>query len=277
MKTGLKETSLPNGLKVFCLDELEATLVFDQVKLYYKHGIEVHPADTVFDIGANIGMFTLLTNELGDRNINIFAFEPIPDIFAALSANINRHGTDIIRVFNCGLAANSGSTEFAYYPHYTMLSTAYSDSTSENELHTLIRESLLRNLDELPRQLHWLRWLPGFLRSFVLDRMIDRSFRDMQLIKCQLRTVSEIIREYNVEHIDLLKVDAEKSELAVLGGVDEEHWPMIRQVVMEVHDLEGRLEAIRQLLKKHGIAQIMIEQEPTLRGSNVYSLYARRA
>jgi len=45
---------------------------------------------------------------------------------------------------------------------------------------------------------------------------------------------------------------------------------------MEIHDLDGRLNSIKILLKKHGLSRIFIEQEPTLQGSNVYSLYAMR-
>jgi FkbM family methyltransferase len=64
-----------------------------------------------------------------------------------------------------------------------------------------------------------------------------------------LRTVSEIIRKYDVQQIDLLKVDVEKNELDVLLGIQEQGWQKIKQVVMEVYNVDGRIEKITALLK----------------------------
>jgi len=106
--------------------------------------------------------------------------------------------------------------------------------------------------------------------------MVNKSLEKVGEVNCQLRTVSDVINEFNVTRIDLLKVDVEKSELVVLKGISDKDWPKIKQTVMEIHDLEGRLDTIKNLLAKHGLGRIFIEQEPTLQGSNVYSLYAMR-
>jgi hypothetical protein len=106
--------------------------------------------------------------------------------------------------------------------------------------------------------------------------LVARSFRDVEQVRCDIRTVSDIVEEYNIKRIDLLKVDVEKAELEVLKGIASSDWPNVQQVVMEVHDLDGRLQAITALLKNNGIANVIAEQEPALRGSNVYALYAAR-
>ncbi|BAZ25546.1 methyltransferase [Kalymmatonema gypsitolerans NIES-4073] len=98
----------------------------------------------------------------------------------------------------------------------------------------------------------------------------------MEQVTCQLRTVSEIIREYDVQQIDLLKVDVERSELDVLLGIEEQDWQKIKQVVMEVHNLDGRIEKITALLKEHGLSEITVEQEPFLKGYENFNLYALR-
>lgn len=59
-------------------------------------------------------------------------------------------------------------------------------------------------------------------------------------------------------------------------GITNQDWPKIKQTVMEIHDLDGRLDTIKNMLPKHGLNRIFIEQEPTLQGSNVFSLYAMR-
>ena len=47
------------------------------------------------------------------------------------------------------------------------------------------------------------------------------------------------------EKIDLLKIDVEKGELEVLNGIEDADWPRIHQIVMEVHDLDGRVGMVR--------------------------------
>lgn len=42
----------------------------------------------------------------------------------------------------------------------------------------------------------------------------------------------------------------------MLLGIDEAHWPRIRSLFLEVHDIDGRLERIEALLREHGIAHI---------------------
>jgi hypothetical protein len=63
----------------------------------------------------------------------------------------------------------------------------------------------------------------------------------------------------------------EKSELDVLLGIEGQDWPKIKQVVVEVHDLEQRVKKITALLKEHGFRKITLEQEPFFEGSNVFS------
>jgi acyl carrier protein len=52
-------------------------------------------------------------------------------------------------------------------------------------------------------------------------------------------TLAEVVAAHR---IDLLKIDVEKAEADVLAGIDPATWEKIDQVVLEVHDLPGRLE-----------------------------------
>ena len=78
MSAHLRETILPNGSKAYCLDKREAAFVYEQVKQYLMHGVELHPGDTVFDIGANIGLFSMMAFEECNHDVRLFSFEPIP-------------------------------------------------------------------------------------------------------------------------------------------------------------------------------------------------------
>ena len=104
------------------------------------------------------------------------------------------------------------------------------------------------------------------------DELLDERFRAVEM-ECRLRPLSAVIAEEGVERIDLLKIDVQKAELAVLLGIEERHWPKIRQIVMEVHDLEGRLEVVVELLRRHGF-DVLVEQDPLLTGSVLYNLFA---
>jgi len=53
---------------------------------------EIQPGDTVLDIGANIGYFTLLFAQLVGAQGRVYAFEPDPTNFHILRRNIERNG-----------------------------------------------------------------------------------------------------------------------------------------------------------------------------------------
>jgi FkbM family methyltransferase len=277
MNRELHEFTLPGGMTIDCRRESEALLVSEQVQLYFRHGVNLQPGATVIDVGANIGLFTVLVHQRCGGDVDVFAVEPIPASYEVLRRNVARLGSNRIRALACGLGASRGSAVFSYYRHHSTLSTAYGGTTDEQELSEQLCQSFLRNIDELPATLRWvLRFLPPSLRQRLMRVLVARSFRDVEQVRCDIRTVSDIVEEYNIKRIDLLKVDVEKAELEVLKGIAASDWPNVQQVVMEVHDLDGRLQAITDLLKNNGIANVIAEQEPALRGSNVYALYAAR-
>ena len=53
-------------------------------------------------------------------------------------------------------------------------------------------------------------------------------------------------------------------------------WLRIRQVAVEVHDLDDQHETIKALLREHGLSEIVVEQPPTLTDSNIYNVFATR-
>jgi FkbM family methyltransferase len=273
MSALIQEIKLPNGMKVFCLGKDEVQLIYEEVQAYFKNGIELHEGDTVFDVGANIGLFTLWVYQQCNKNVSVYAFEPILAIFEVLHANVQRLDPEKLKVFPYGLSQESKAMTFAYYPNATLISTSYPDDLKEER--DRVKKTVLNNLKDAPPFIRWVRWLPPFLRSLIIDRKLETAFQREQ-VTCHLKTVSEIIREHDVQQIDLLKVDVERSELDVLLGIEKQDWSKIKQVFVEVHDLDYRVEKITALLKENGLSEITVEQEPILQGSDVFSLYALR-
>jgi FkbM family methyltransferase len=79
-----------------------------QTRLFEQHVL----ADSiVFDLGANVGYYTLLAAKLAHRG-KVVAFEPEPRNAAFLRANIAANGTRNIIVHELAVAAASGTARF---------------------------------------------------------------------------------------------------------------------------------------------------------------------
>lgn len=57
------------------------------------------------------------------------------------------------------------------------------------------------------------------------------------------------------------------------AGIELDDWEKIKQVVMEVHDEDGRAEAISGVLTEHGF-HVVCDQEAAMRGTSIRMLYA---
>ena len=83
---------------------------------------------------------------------------------------------------------------------------------------------------------------------------------------------------HKLSTIDLLKVDVEGSEEAVLRGIRAEHWPRIQQLVLEVENFAA-VASIRAALERRGftVSSYATEREknPTAT-SEVSMMYASR-
>jgi hypothetical protein len=85
-----------------------------------------------------------------------------------------------------------------------------------------------------------------------------------------------MIIELKVDQIDLLKIDCEGAEEEALLGLTEDHWKAVDQVVVEVHDIDGRLARIEALLLQHGLTEIVTEKEEALVHTKLSNVYAHR-
>ena len=91
-----------------------------------------------------------------------------------------------------------------------------------------------------------------------------------------MTTLSNFIRNENINRIDLLKLDCEGHEMEVLMGIEDEHWAKIHAIVMEIHDIESRAEIVEELLRNKGFTNLLFEKEEALIDTELINLYATR-
>lgn len=270
------DVPLPNGEVVSCLQRHEVPLVQLEIETYFTNGIRLKPGDTVFDVGANIGLFSIAAYRRCENDLNVYAFEPVDDIYQVLCQNLRRCAPKVrAKIFQFGLANICTSVPFAYYPRATVLSTAYPDEEADL---AVVKEAVLNSIVYLhaaPLAVRCLRWLPKVIGAAVLHMALRRTLRAETVI-CRLRTLSQVVRDHAVERIDVLKIDVEKAELDVLHGIEDRDWHKIQQIVVDVHDDDNRLNTVITLLRKNGLSGITVEQPPTMKTSNVYTVFAMR-
>jgi len=270
------EVQLPNGMRVACLQRHEVRLVNREIQSYFPHGFHINPGDTVFDVGANIGLFSLAACVRCDYKLRAYAFEPVRAVFDLLSTNIERHAlSDVVKTLNFGLSSETKAVQLAFYPKAPVLSTVYPDESADIQamMGAILRSMIY--LEEAPVALKCLRWLPQPLRRGLVQAALKRTLR-RETVTCEMRTISDFVRDRQIQRIDYLKIDVERAELDVLEGVDPDDWRKIERVVVEVHDIQDRLRTITSLLSQRGLHKIVISQTPTLIDTNIFVVFATR-
>jgi FkbM family methyltransferase len=247
--------------------------IFEE-KTYVQHGITIKENDIIFDVGANIGIFSLYLTEL-DKKLNVFSFEPIPAVFDVLKKNLADYAGEV-KLYQCGLAERNGQEIFDYFPKASDLSAIAKIGEVGSDV--WFRFFLDNYQEVVVKDNPAARYIPKFLRPFVIRRAL-RSALKKEKVVCPLKTLSTIIRENSIDSIDLLKLDAENCETLILAGIQNEDWPKIQQISMEVHGhLKGRetvLEEVRSLLHKKGFHTNLGKKSP-LSQIGVEKLYATR-
>ena len=261
----LRRATLPNGLAVAYQVKAELRQFYEDIferQVYLRGGITLAPDAVVFDVGANIGLFSLFVGQVCP-GAHVFAFEPAPPLAEILAANA-AIAACTVTLCPYGLGARSGSASFTFYPHSSGLSSFYPDPTAEA---AALRRLIANQLERGGRP--GIETLRGYEDELVRERLRGET------LSCAIRTLSEVVREHAVSRIDLLKVDVEKSEADVLQGISPADWPKIFQVVVEVHDVADRLRILQEQFQARGFV-VSVEQEDLYRGSDRYNLYARR-
>lgn len=235
--------------------------IFDK-REYALPGMRLASQPVVVDVGANIGMFSLFA--LAEwQPARLLAIEPIPELQDALRRNLR--GFPAAEVIPAAVGRSSEIAAFTYYPHFSIMSGRYCDQA--------------RDMETVRAYARWeARLLSAEEQAFyelTLDEVLGSRF-DAQPRQVQVARLSEIIEATGLTVIDLLKIDAEGSELDALTGIDEEDWGKVRNVVLEVDEKHVALADALDILQAHGMRCVTRQLEAYL-GTGLQLVYAHSA
>ena len=163
---------------------------------------------TVFDVGANIGVFTVLQAKRGAR---VYSFEPNPECYSRLSRNVvaNKLGGCV-----------------------RLCPTALGEKRGLGNLHVV----------------------GGGTTAGVVTRIEAGS--SALGVAVPVATLDDVVSTLPELSIDLLKIDAEGSEVAILRG-GERTLDHVQRIVLEYHSRD-LLRQVEQLLARKGFVKEMI-------------------
>jgi FkbM family methyltransferase len=256
--------TLPNGEVIVHRHRYETDFLYREIfvhRVYARNGIVLPPGAHVVDVGGNIGMFSLFV-KLECPTAHVYLFEPARELFRLAQLNLQRF--DGVRFFPVGLSDEEKSTEFTYYPGYSIMSGFHAAFDQDREV---LAQGVKNQLQAAAKQ-----------RTAVSQKMVDalvgKKLDGAEHYACPMVSLSSVISSERIPVVDLLKIDAEKCELEILAGVNADDWSKIRQVVVEAHDRSMATELLR-VLERNGF-DVLVEQESQFSNSEIANLYARR-
>jgi len=272
MEKNAIKVDLPDNLrdyqKAFETAYEEKSVIYYQIQSYFNSDINEilnRKNVTVFDVGANVGLFSMEVLRRTAGQAQIYSFEPVPETYRKLQANLEQFNLPNIHLFNYGLGEDELTVTFMHSPAVASVSSRYDMYGSDDNKMAL---SMIYNKN-LADKFHmnipgFLRYLPRPVNSALLTLMsylFRKTIGKSQPVECRITTLSKIVADQQIEKIDLLKIDVEKAELDVLMGISAADWGKINAIVLEVHDIADRENVIRKLLTQHGFNRIVVDKE----------------
>ncbi len=208
MRAGRPVTRLAvrHGPTIYARPQDTAAFIFGEIFIYPTYERPGFPSvksgETIVDLGANIGIFTLRCEYLAP-GVRVYAVEPDPGTFAQLHENVRRNGLESsIKIYNL----------------------AISDSAEPLYLEPT-KHSGHRSLGHTPQG--------NPIPAMTLDAFFSHA---------------------GIDHCDLLKIDTEGAEIAIVEGAARDFWPRVERLAIEFHhnDTRGTAARLGDYLKRVG-------------------------
>lgn len=144
----------------------------------------VRPGDVVVDVGASVGYFSVLAGWRANPGGRIWAFEPNPKAYNILSDNLFINGyKEMMTLHRAALSDRTGSAPMRIFPGY--------EATS--------------SIRDMP--------------DAFIEHTARETGRQSHVIEVETKTLDEVMRD--VPEIDVMKIDAEGHEPAIMRGAEK--------------------------------------------------------
>ncbi len=140
----------------------------------------VRPGDTVFDVGAHIGRFSVFVEKLVGETGRVFAFEPVPQTYWALRECLALNRSQRVQAEQAAICDRVGTAEMHCFP---------------------------------PEFSSW-----NSLGKPIMTTPAGRQVTPAQTAIVPALTLDHICRRDGIDRVDFLKVDVEGFEAAVFCG-----------------------------------------------------------
>jgi len=247
--------------------------------------IAIEPIPDIFNVlKHNIDSYqtwTMHNSSTSGEAIDTSSLPPPPP--PSSSAPTTKPTSTTIIPVNCGIGDGSiPETEFTFYKCAAGWSTMLPDSsgTIQHDMTIFLKRAVVDGGLESSLDAGISAWQYYILKlsytifpslfQLVQTAAVNVLLSRKAVVRCQLKTVSDLMKEYAIEDgVDLLKIDCERAEIDVLRGVQPHHWQCIRSVVMECH--EEAVESVTELLRRY-YNHVDVGQDAALLGTSLYNI-----
>ena len=157
-------------------------------KIYNPQFLQINPLDTVVDIGANIGVFSLYASLSGASSI--YSIEPLKANTDLILKNFRNNKFKMPIIIQSAVSDINGKTLFYI-----------GDFDSHGQI-SKIHYDVYKN------------------KSILVNTI----------------TLKYLLKHYNINRVDYLKVDCEGSEGQIISSLSKSDWEKIHKISLEYHD-----------------------------------------
>ncbi len=265
---------------LYCINETEAQVLINEIfnsHVYLHGGLTLNPGAVIFDIGANIGIFSLYALYKCHYDASIYSFEPIPNSFECLNRNLNPYQKKVF-LFNVGIS----NVEKDCLVDFTRFGNSFATATYRPQDKIIANyEPLLRYETLLKIAYHWnklfyykLKYLP-FMRNYLIKKNYNKLTIETK-VRCHLTSLGKFIEKHQIDHIDYLKIDVEGAEFDVIKSIKPEQFSLIQQICIEAHDINNRVEQLVHYLERYDYTIDVVSNPICALGFNHHMLYVKK-